>query len=239
MRIPGRATRLFAVAMAALFLLLAPSAGDAGKNPDAKIILNVVPKSNRNTCAAGRVTSHESVVTRGDLHPAVYTVYALVVDGKVGGGISGCQFGIAFNDTIGKGVDIIDWQECSVFNWPTQGWPTESLTGNMLTWNQDTDCDTTGIRVAGYFYVTAYTPGRLSVIARPADGIAAVAGCGIEPGTKNVDVVDVIPTENLGFADFGGGTGYNPWDPRQNLFRIAKPDFSPRKRSAQSRPGDH
>ncbi len=215
----------------ALALLLVPPAAWAGPNPNAKIILHAVPQSNRNTCTRGRVALPDSIVTEAGLYPLKYTVYALVADGTPGAGVVGCQFGIAFNDTLKKGVDVLDWQECSLLNWPSVGWPDESGTGNMLTWNQSTDCDTSGFRVAGYFYVTAYSPDRLSIIPRPADGVAAVSSCGVEPGSKNADVVDIILPENLGFIDFGGGPGYNPWDPKQNLLNIGRPDFSPRRGS--------
>jgi hypothetical protein len=211
-----------------LLLLVAGSVpAFAGKNPEAKFILHLASYSTKNTCQAGRLTDYKRVVTKGGLYPAKYTAYVLVVDGS-DAGISGCQFGIAFNDTLKKGVDIIDWQECSLFNWPMQGWPSESLTGNLLTWNQDTDCDTTGIRVAGYFYLTAFTPDRLQLIPRPVDNKAAVASCGITPSSRG-EVIDFISSDNLGFIDFGGGEGYNPWDPKQNLGRFRKGKSEPQK----------
>lgn len=217
------------------FLLMPAWPAAAGPNPNAKLILHAVPQSNRNTCLKGRVESPDSVVTAVGLYPLKYTVYALIVDGTPGKGIVGCQFGIAFNDTLKRGVDVIDWQECSLLNWPSVGFPDESGTGNLMTWNQDTDCDTTGMRVAGYFYVTAYSPDRLKLIPRPADGIAAVSCCGIEPGSKNADVLDIIGPDNLGFIDFGGGPGYNPWDPKQNLKNLDRPDFSPRHGTPRGR----
>jgi hypothetical protein len=210
-------------AAAAVFLalsILVPGSVLAGKNPNAKLILHLSPYSTKNTCTTGRVENPAVVVTKGNLYPAKYTAYILVVDGSHAG-ISGCQFGIAFNDTLKKGVDILDWQECSLFNWPMQGWPTESRTGNLLTWNQDTDCDTTGIRVGGYFYLTAYSPDRLYLTARPVDNKAAVADCGVTTSSRG-EVIDFIAPENLGFADFGGGEGYNPWDPKQNLAKFKK-----------------
>lgn len=208
--------------LAGLFLLAlgfhVPEPAEAGKNPNAKLILHLVPYSNKNTCLNGQPGSAAEVVTKGDLYPARYTAYVIIVDGSTAG-FSGCQFGIAFNDTLNRGVDINEWQECSLFNWPMPGWPVESRTGNLLTWNQDNDCDTSGVRVAGYFDLTAHSPDRFSIIVRPVDGKAAVASCGITPASRN-EVIDLIPAENMGFVDFGGGAGYNPWDPRQNLGRF-------------------
>ena len=209
--------------MASVFLVSALFSGGpvfAGTNPNAKFILHLVPYSTKNTCETGLSRSFDKVVTKGDLFPAKYTAYVLVVDGSTTG-ISGVQFGIAFNDTVEKGVDVIDWQECSLFNWPMQGWPTESMTGNLLTWNQETDCDTTGVSVAGYFYLTAHTPDRLQIIARPVDNKAAVAACGIRTDSRQ-EVIDFVHSDNLGFVEFGGGEGYNPWNPKQNLGKFRK-----------------
>jgi len=45
--------------------------------------------------------------------------------------------------------------------------------------------------------------------------------CGLT-ASNNKDLVDTIIPENLGWVDFGGGKGYNPWDPDQNLKTIQK-----------------
>ena len=63
----------------------------------------------------------------------------------------------------------------------------------------------------------AHSPDRLAIIPRPADRKAAVAACKTTNNTPDAEAVDRIVPENLGFADFGGGLGYNPWDPKQNL----------------------
>ena len=118
----------------------------AGRNPNAKFVLHLVPFTNRSTCLSGRITKPAAAVTQGDLFPAKYIAYVLIVDGTPSAGFAGCQFGIGYNDSTERGVDILDWNECSLFNWPEQDWP-DAGTGNLLTWNQETDCDTTGIRV--------------------------------------------------------------------------------------------
>lgn len=236
LRGPLRRALFVGLALAGAALSLARPAA-AAQNPNAKIILHAVPWNNRHTCAAGIPAGPDRVVTKADLFPARYAVYALVVDGTPGVGIAGVQFGIAYNDSAKVGVDILDWQECSLFNWPMPGWPTESYTGNLLTWNALIDCDTTGVRVAGFFYVTAYSPDRLRVIPRPADGKAAVVDCMKQSRDAKL-AEDLIPDEHLGFIDFGGGEGYNPWDPRQSLLRLKKPgSISTRERSGGSAPG--
>ena len=230
------------LALAAILALLAGGLLPAGParaagNPNAKIVLHLVPWNNRHTCAAGILDAPTQVVTKGDLFPARYAAYALVVDGNRGEGISGVQFGIAYNDTLKKGVDILDWSECSLFNWPMPGWPVETATGNLLTWNVVSDCDTSGFRVAGYFYLTAYSPDRLRIVPRPVDNLAAVIDC-LKNGSKNEDCVDVIPLENLGFVDFGGGDGYNPWDPKQNVLKLRKPTAIKVREGSSTTPPD-
>lgn len=226
---------LLASAAAALVLIAAPA--QAGKNPNSKLVLHVVPFTNRSTCLNGRLNRPEDAVTRGDLVPAKYIAYVLIADGTPGAGLSGCQFGITYNDSTGRGVDILDWSECTLFNWPEPGWP-DSGTGNLLTWNQNTDCDTTGMRVVGYFTLEAHSPDRLALIYRPADKRAAVAGCGMQANNTDAEVLDVIPPENLGFVEFGGGPGYNPWDPKQNLLRFKKPSLKPPRAGSRSASAD-
>lgn len=218
---------LLFTALLALTVTGTPDPARAGRNPDTKMIVHLVPFSNRSTCLNGRLDKPEQAVTKGDLFPAKYIAYVLLADGAPGAGFAGCQFGIAYDDSSRRGVDILDWTECSLFNWPEPGWP-DAGTGNMLTWNQQTDCDTTGMRVVGYFTVTAYSPDRLRLIPRPADGRAAVIACGIRNIDKDVDTIDKITPENLGFVDFGGGPGYNPWNPKENLSRLRNPGGKPR-----------
>lgn len=208
----------------------------AGRNPNAKFVLHLVPFTNRSTCLNGRVEQPDAITTRGDLSPSKYIAYVLVVDGTPGAGLAGCQFGISYNDSTNRGVDVLDWTECSLFNWPEQGWP-DSGTGNLLTWNQQTDCDTTGIRVVGYFTLVAHSPDRFSIIVRPADQKAAVAACKTTNITPDSESLDLIVPENLGFVDFGGGPGYNPWDPKQNLLKFRSPGFkSPGSREKSEPP---
>ena len=53
-------------------------------------------------------------------------------------------------------------------------------------------------------------------IAWPVDIKAAVAVGGIESNSRE-EVIDIIQSDNMGFVEFGGGEGYNPWNPKQTL----------------------
>jgi hypothetical protein len=104
--------------------------------------------------------------------------------------------------------------------WHLGDWPAAN-SGNLLTWSQVTHCQQKDPVVVGFFVLTAHSPDRLKVIPRPADEIAAIAACGMNQiNTK--ELVDKVKGENMGWVDFGGGAGYNPWDPSQNTLELQK-----------------
>lgn len=199
----------------------------AGPNPDAKIILHLVPVESRRgtTCFSNLPKSVDEVVTAGKLAPQNYIAYVLITDFDQREGIAGVQFGISYDDSTGRGVDITSWQNCALYEWPVDDWPA-SGTGNLITWNQNDDCQTKSPISVGFFFLTAYTPDRLKLVPRPVDGLARVAICGVKAGQAG-ETSDDIKLENLGWADFGKGPGYNPWDPKQNLKKL--PKFEPMK----------
>jgi hypothetical protein len=213
------------VALGGLF----PTLSLAGPNADAKLILHLVPATKKSPIGCGNALPKEptTVVTKGGLEPQGYYAYVLVTDYDTRRGVAGVQFGISYDDSTKSGVDVLSWQSCALYEWPMDSWPA-SDTGNLLTWNQAEDCQDKVPLPVGFFYVIAYSPDRLKLIPRPVDGLARVAVCGIDAATKEKDLVDDLVPENLGWADFGGGKGYNPWDPAQNLKNIQK-HFKPIK----------
>ena len=213
-----------------LFLAcLLPSAAAAGPNAKAKMILHAVPAVKKTPvgCANALPKEAPGIVTAGDVDTQGYYVYVLVTDQDLRRGVAGVQFGISYDDSAESGVDILSWQSCALYEWPMDGWPA-SDNGNLLTWNQADDCQDKTPLVVGFFYVVAHSPDRLKIIPRPVDGLARVAVCGIESSMKEKDMVDDFIPENLGWVDFGGGKGYNPWDPEQNL-EILRKKFQPIK----------
>lgn len=210
----------YAVILSLLTLTFAmPMSVQAGPSPDAKLVLHLVPAPEgvRPGCYNHAVTQATEVVTAG---PAAkrYYAYVLIADVDTTAGIAGVQFGISYNDTEGEGVDVISWQECSLYNFHLEDWP-GSNTGNLLTWAQNTDCQTTPVVVAGYFVLEVHGPDRFKLIPRPVDGLIQVAACGI--GANNAsEKVDTLPVEQLGWIDFVTGEGYNPWDPKQNILNL-------------------
>jgi hypothetical protein len=189
----------------------------AGPNPDFKLILHLVPMPEKKrdiNCFANLPKEPTGAVTRGELSRE-YLAYVLITDFSPKQGVAGVQFGISFNGEPREGVDMTGpWRSCTLYQWPMEDWP-GSNTGNLLTWNQSQDCQEKSPLPVGFFTVTAYSPDRLKIIPRPVDGLARIATCGVKLLNAG-DKVDNAKLESLGWADFGEGDGYNPWDPAQN-----------------------
>jgi hypothetical protein len=200
----------------------------AGPNPDAKLLLHLVPakKNAKLTCLTAGVNAAEDVVTQGELNPRHYMAYVLLVDFSLEEGMAGVQFGISYHDSLEHGVDILSWQHCALYEFPMDSWPGAN-SGNLLTWNQAENCQKESPLVIGYFYLTAYSADRLKLIPRPVDGLARTAACGIE-ALNAAEKIDNMKAEHLGWVDFGESPGYNPWDPKQNLLLLQE-RFKPRR----------
>jgi hypothetical protein len=223
-----RARALLAVLVLAGTLGVPSGPVSAGPNENAKLLFHLVPtkKGKKLNCTTPGVQTAAEVVTRGELEQE-YLVYVLITDFVPEDGITGVQFGISFDDAEESGVDILAWQHCTLYEWPMDGWPGTD-TGNLLTWHQLDDCQRSIPLVVGYFTVTAYSADRFKLIPRPADGLARVAACGLN-NVNAPERLDNIKLENLGWVDFGGNAGYNPWDPEQNLLKVQE-QFKPRQK---------
>jgi len=216
---------LLLLGLAATFVFPAP--GRAADNPNVKLLLHLVPaKSIKHvTCVSHKVSTFSDVVTQGDLDVEYYA-YVILADYDTTIGMAGVQFGISYNDSVDAGVDIDAWQHCVLLEWPMDEWPGAN-SGNLLTWSQWDYCQHITPLVVGYFTLTAHSPDRLKLIPRPVDGLARTVSCGLNSINSDQKLDDIKP-ENLGWADFGGGEGYNPWDPKQNLLNL-KNRFTPIK----------
>jgi hypothetical protein len=195
-------------------LLLSSGPGWAGPNPDVVLFLHLVPTDTprRAKCSGHEVEDFTMVRTAGELD-ADYLAYVLLAAVDTTQGVTGVQFGISYDDTTA--IEILSWTNCALYEWPMDDWP-KSDTGNLITWHQHEDCQRDLPVVAGFFYLKASSPVRFRIVPRPVDEIARVAACGIN--TVNApEKQDDVKSGNLGWVDFGGGQGYNPWDPEQNL----------------------
>lgn len=135
-----------------------------------------------------------------------YFVYVLGCDYHGGPGLAGVEFGIdypgAFDPAgVARPISVYGWTSCASQEFPSAGWP-GPLAGNLILWScppgppQPTEV---AYRVAGYFYLGAYAPARLSIIPHPITGKVQVGDCSGVPH----DVT--MPPQ---FAIFQGAAGF-------------------------------
>ncbi|MDZ4805114.1 MAG: FlgD immunoglobulin-like domain containing protein [Candidatus Eisenbacteria bacterium] len=194
--------------------LLSAFAGPGARGATADhpmILLHIGAPTGKNACGAGQVRCQE-VVTAAPSDPtgaAGYFVYVLVRNADSTGvqTLAGLQFGIEYEGGPGVGIQVNDWRFCGSLEFPGSSWPA-SGSGNLMTWDPVNRCQTAELAVAGYFYVTPYSPATMRLVPRPVDGLAAVADC-------NASATDVYP-RRLGWVSFGTAAhpgdidGFNP-----------------------------
>jgi hypothetical protein len=183
--------------------LVLASAALAGPNANAKILLNVRASSTHNTNPCSDPSSAPSgcntINTSGKVTPINsfgQYVYLLVEEAA---GVSALDCGISFT---GSDPSFFTWYLCADADTTTNGWTSG---GNRISWDT---CQLGTVVCAGYFYVGAYAPCRLEVVADPVDNRATVIDC-----ANNTDIVSGLHVSHLGYANFSvGGTvpGYNP-----------------------------
>jgi hypothetical protein len=186
---------------------------EAGSLPQG-IFLHLAPAGTSSPSTTVPITQATDVVTNGQVRTGTgpnYFAFLLGARGELPN-LGGLQCGIDYENGNaggqgnGIGVDIFSWQRCAQleFKSPFPAWPAPG-SSNLITWNTTTRCQTGDYAVAGYFYLTAHGPDRLSVIRRPSDKAAKLADCG---STE-------VPLEvgRLGFVQFsaqGNQPGCNP-----------------------------
>lgn len=184
--------------------LLAPRAGRAAGVTEPRLLIHLAVASTKNAscvppladCATG------AVVVEGLTYNVVteffYYAYILAAGYDPTSGLNEARFTVDYARQTNEGVDIFSWHTCASASLGPADWYSVG-SGNQIRWD---DCPRTGVAVAGYFYMTAYTAGRIGVVPPPAEGPATLTSCGGQPVE--------IPVEHLGFAGFGGQTGCNP-----------------------------
>lgn len=90
----------------------------------------------------------------------------------------------------------------------------------MITWDPVSRCQGQTFAVAGYFYLTAYSPAVMSLTPRPSDGWAKLAGCD--------RVESIVYPGKLGWVSFGGGgigIDHDGFDPTRGTPWLTRPDL--------------
>lgn len=182
-------------------LALAGSA-EAGLNSNAVLSFHIAPVVSKNQCEYPLPDCIEATVSAP---LGTYTVYMIAAAFSDSIGLAGVQVGLDYDGASGSGVDIFNWGLCATYSFPQPGWPAAN-TGNTITWDSINACQTnSGVTSVAWFYMQAYGADRLALIPRPVDGLFKVADC----NAAEEDLTNAFPS-HLGYADFGGGDGYNP-----------------------------
>ena len=168
-------------------------------------------KCNRN------LDSASSIVTLGEARAdgsARYFAYLLASPNSYDEGLAGVQLGIDYDEgeTSGVGLRVHSWSSCSNLEWPDDHWPAPG-SGNTMTWDPIDDCMQDPLVVAGYFYLTAYSPALMSIVGFPHNtGLVKTADClSAESVLRQALGLDKIGWISLGGAAKGGDSdGCNP-----------------------------
>lgn len=193
--------RGLALLAAVLFLPLAGQARAAGSGTP-RLLLHVRAVSTKDPCSPGIARCGEAIVQGALYAPnrhGIYYTYLLASGYDTEAGASEIRTGISYDFTTLSGVDIFSWTLCAAGQNPTAAW-FQAGGENWISWDQ-MDAPHDSLAVAGYFYMTAYTPGQLALTPCAA-GPATVASFGEAP----------VPVDSigLGIVGFGGSDGCNP-----------------------------
>lgn len=203
---------------------LGPRHVHAGQLGEPRILLHVGPSQSTVIDGLCRSSSLlppcDSIDTSGGLYPTLYPyVMLFIAEQDAAAGVASVEFGIDYDAVTGSGVDIYAWDACQPaetrFDGPGGAWPS-SGSGVRVEWDPDTRCQRlepggpgTGVMaLAGHFYLSAYTPDTLSIMASPGSGQARVGDC-----SGAIQRVDGHLPVRLGQAVFSPGgavEGYNP-----------------------------
>jgi len=110
----------------------------------------------------------EGIVVTGTLFAPYYAILC-VFNGDQENGVAGLSCGLEYNSGTSSGVEMWGWTMCADgLEFPNARWP-EAGGGNILTWNECQQEEPGGVgtgvtAVAGFFYITAYSPDRFEII---------------------------------------------------------------------------
>jgi hypothetical protein len=185
-----------------------PLAAPARAEPGPAIFLHLREAGFANPCANwGGLADCDAAVTAGGLATRTsgpyYFAYLVAAPHEAIPDLGRLEFGITYENGLStdrtnrRGIDIYGWFLCATLEFASIGWPAPGL-GNLITWDTILRCQTVPFAVAGYFYVGAYHPDRLTVTPRPLTGKATFWSC-----DESVRV-EVDPA-HLGYAEFSAG----------------------------------
>jgi hypothetical protein len=182
------------------------------ENKDATIGLYLLEGTVRCNQIEPLACNDESIVVEGNLFTPYYAVLC-VFNGDAEKGVQGLSCGIDYDGVGGSGVEMWGWTVCADgLEFPYRDiWP-DAGGGNRITWascqQEEPGGGGTGVTaVVGFFYVTAYSPDRLSVITNNVD-----SGPELQVGACDNATSDLLITQAgwVGFSSDGEEKGELP-----------------------------
>lgn len=213
-----KSTRVLAAALLMLLPAFLTRSGVAGTQDGAMMVLHVQAHTTKNStmCTTAAPTVPCSQYRTGWPVRTLADVYLVVVRAKPEPGIAGMSCGIDYDGRPGQGVDILGYQLCADFEFPSAGlngdWPAADG-GDRINWVSTTNCqrmviDPDGVHaVACAFYVYAYGPDFMGVTPNrnvASGGELAVADC-----SASITPIYRGTTQECAGVVFGG-EGCNP-----------------------------
>jgi hypothetical protein len=173
---------------------------------DPAVMLHVTAAGGAFPCFAAP-TEATDIVTAAEAEAdgsAHYYVYLLGSPrgGEYTWGLAGMQLGIRYDQGHGgiPPIKLDDWHYCSDLEFSGDLWP-RSGSGNTLTWVAPENCQYAPIVTAGFFELTAYSAGAISIIPSPYTGEIKVANCG---GAETA-LEQALPLTRAGWVALGRG----------------------------------
>jgi hypothetical protein len=171
-------------------LFLASSAR-AGSIPEPGVGVHIASVITKNQCEppAGVTDPYHFRFVEPTLSTPEGPFYFLYVMGcnYLDRGLGGIEFGINYPggyEPAGglQPICVFDWTLCADLEFPSTGWPAPGG-GNLITWstaNCGPDVQPEWFimyKVAGFFYLGAYSPAQFTITTRPVSGLFKVADC--------------------------------------------------------------
>jgi hypothetical protein len=195
--------------LAALAAVTAPAFAQTGEATVAMVLVNAQGNCEALTQAAPTCATPDLKI-EGDLYTPYYAVLC-VMNADPDKGIAGLSMGVDYDNRSGSGVDVIQWTVCADgLEFPSSDYWPAAGTGTRITWTTCQQQMPDGLdgrvtAIAGYFYISAYSPDQFSIVKNPVQSGSELKVAECDPPAE----FDIKPehTGILGFSDDGSEKG--------------------------------
>lgn len=202
------------VALAAIVTILSAPPIEASSNSSANLAIHLTSPISKSPCGAAiALPDCGGIVTSGRLESCF--AFVVLTNGSPQSGVQGVQFGVTYDGSPGAGVDVFGWSACAAGQITTGGWPAPGA-GINLIWNschvEEPHGTGHGVAVvAGYFYLSAYSPDRLELTNAESQHGLPITDCN-QVQTSGFDSAPPRRGHAV-FSPAGDQSGWNPCTP--------------------------